>query len=757
MGVEGGGNMFPGVTLPFGVVKLGIDLQPPRGAGDPYSGYHAEGNITGFSMMHESGTGGAPKYGVVSQLPIVGDIENPLLNYAKPRSAPDEAKLGWYKAHLADDVTVELAASRHSGMIRHSFPADSRPKNVLVDVSHFLPSFRGMGIEQHYVEGAIKVHDDGSYTGSGVYNGGWNRGINWRIYFCGKFSSKPTFKTFSGTDEHVDTFDDEQEVSGSKRLGALFTFTPPGTDSGQLRKRSPWSVKRQESRFTVESKIGISWMSEEKACSFIDDEIPSGMNPFEQLVEIARSTWDREVLSKVETAETNRAVLEVLYSSLYGMFLLPSDRTGENPNWDSTEPYYDDIFTLWDIFRSHTPLFHILQPKRYTDFIRSLVDTWRFDGWLPDGRSSNFNGRIQGGTNADNVLADARLKGVRGVNWNDAYAAMVNNAENVPPNNNDPQAKDSSTKEGRGAIASWKAHGYITSNYSRSVSRASEYASNDFCVGQMAKSLGKMDDYEKYTNRSKFWRNHWDPRMSVYGFNGFLSPINKDGNFPATPQDPLSCNGCYWADPYYQAFPFEYSFGAHHDMKTMITYMGGDNKFIARLEKLFEPNANPGGDPKFGKTIFNPGNEPSFASPYLFNFVPGNQWRSVKTVRHIAKSYYNSGKTGLPGNSDAGAMQSWLLWAYFGLYPITGTTTFLIGAPMIPQFKIKLGEGRAFEVTARGGLDGYVQSLKVNGKDWNKGWVEWKDVFENGGKMEFVMGPEKTKWDTGDRPLWDLV
>lgn len=128
-------------------------------------------------MMHESGTGGAPKYGVVSQLPIVGDIENPLLNYAKPRSAPDEAKLGWYKAHLADDVTVELAASRHSGMIRHSFPADSRPKNVLVDVSHFLPSFRGMGIEQHYVEGAIKVHDDGSYTGSGVYNGGWNRGI----------------------------------------------------------------------------------------------------------------------------------------------------------------------------------------------------------------------------------------------------------------------------------------------------------------------------------------------------------------------------------------------------------------------------------------------------------------------------------------------------------------------------------------------------------------------------------------------------
>src|SRR5690606_11796251 len=134
------------------------------------------------------------------------------------------------------------------------------------------------------------------------------------------------------------------------------------------------------------------------------------------------------------------------------MFLIPSDRTGENPLWTSSEPYYDDIFTLWDLFRSHMPLWHILLPARYTGFLRSLVDTWRHDGYLPEARSSNFNGRVQGGSNADNVLADAYVKGVThpNLNWTEAFLAMQTDAEQIPVNNNDKMAKDSSTKEGRG-------------------------------------------------------------------------------------------------------------------------------------------------------------------------------------------------------------------------------------------------------------------------------------------------------------------
>lgn len=390
------------------------------------------------------------------------------------------------------------------------------------------------------------------------------------------------------------------------------------------------------------------------------------------------------------------------------------------------------------------------------------MDTWRFDGWLPDGRSSNYNGRVQGGTNADNVLADARVKGVTGVNWDDAYKAMVHNAEDVPPNPHpDPQAPDSSTQQGRGALPDWKAHGHITSRFSRAVSRASEYSLNDFSLSQVAKSLGKFHDHARYARRSKGWRNHWDRRMRIYGFSGFLSPVTPAGRFPGTPHNPLSCDGCYWGDPYYQATPFEYSFGAHHDMKTLIRYMGGDSAFVARLEKLFEPGARPNGNNRFGRTIFDPGNEPSFASPYLFNFVPGNQWRSVEHSRHISRTYYNAGNRGLPGNSDAGAMQSWVLWSIIGLYPITGTTTFLIGSPQMRDLKIDLGGGKKLEMKATGGDEDagnwFVQKLKVNGKDWNRSWVEWDDVFKNGGTMEFELGSKKTRWDTGKRPLWGVI
>jgi putative alpha-1,2-mannosidase len=147
---------------------------------------------------------------------------------------------------------------------------------------------------------------------------------------------------------------------------------------------------------------------------------------------------------------------------------------------------------------------HILQPVRYEEYIRSTIDIWRHDGYLPDGRSSNFNGRVQGGSNADNVLADAYAKGVRGsVNWEDGYKAMVKDAEVVPQNNNDKMAPDSSTKEGRGALPDWLAHGYITTKYSRSVSRASEYSLNDFALSQVAKGLGYTADAEKYLNRSR--------------------------------------------------------------------------------------------------------------------------------------------------------------------------------------------------------------------------------------------------------------
>lgn len=160
-----------------------------------------------------------------------------------------------------------------------------------------------------------------------------------------------------------------------------------------------------------------------------------------------------------------------------------------------------------------------------------------------------------------------------------------------------------------------------------------------------------------------------------------------------------------------------------------------------------------GGNPQFGRTIFNPGNEPSFGTPYLYNFVR-RQDLSVLRSRFVAKSYFSPTPDGLPGNSDAGAMESWLLWNMIGMYPLTGQTTFLIGSPWFDDLTIDLGGGRKLEITTTGGSEDsfYVQSLKVNGKRWDRNWVAWDDVFARGGRMDFELGPEPKVWDTGPLP-----
>jgi putative alpha-1,2-mannosidase len=153
------------------MVKLGPDLFTGT---DSYSGYQAKGNFTGFSMLHESGTGGAPKYGVVSQMPVLGNVTNPLADQTGTRLSPDESSVGYYKASLGSNITVELGATSRAGMYLYTFPSSSSTRNVIVDISHVLPSFRGMGLSQNYLGGDMSVtaQKDGSlqYQGSGSYD-----------------------------------------------------------------------------------------------------------------------------------------------------------------------------------------------------------------------------------------------------------------------------------------------------------------------------------------------------------------------------------------------------------------------------------------------------------------------------------------------------------------------------------------------------------------------------------------------------------
>lgn len=266
-----GGNTFPGVSRPLGMVKLGPDLY--TGA-DAYSGYQPGGNFTDFSMLHESGTGGAPKYGVVSQMPVA----NPLSGAVNDtRAAPDRSEVGYYRAVLGSGTTVELAASHRAGLYQYTFPRGRVPSHV-VDVSHLLSSYRGQGLEQRYLSGNITVRRRRrrppprlEYSGFGTYDNvspffprpslrlpprsharppkGWNRADQWTVFFCGRFDAPGTFRTFVGVDGLSDRLAEYAAEPGyesrSARLGAVLRLPP---DARRLARRRLLRLRRRRLR-----------------------------------------------------------------------------------------------------------------------------------------------------------------------------------------------------------------------------------------------------------------------------------------------------------------------------------------------------------------------------------------------------------------------------------------------------------------------------------------------------------------------------
>lgn len=408
----GGGDIFVGGALPFGVVKMGIDTWEQNVSfAQLNGGWTPEGLVTGISMMHEHGTGGAPKYGVVAQMPLT-TVEDPVnildnTTYWQRRVGGDTARVGYYATEFENGIAVELSAARHAGIVQYSFPEDGE-KHVLVDVSHYIPAPGDDHSSQMFLGGEIAV-EGAQYTGFTTTGGGFGQGAPFTVYFCGEFDSEPQqARTFRG--RNTDPMSRYHTFSNGPVGQAVFSAESINAEtSGPMNDRvgAIFSFSSEEGN-QVKSRVGISFISTEKACSFKDGEIPSW--DLNDTVTAAVEEWNRDVFSRIQVPtdeSANRTNLVLLYSSLYFMHLMPSDRTGENPLWESEEPSWDDFYALWDTFRCTVSLYHLIQPEAYESQIRSLIDIWRHDGYMPDTRSGNWNGLVQGGSDADNVLADA--------------------------------------------------------------------------------------------------------------------------------------------------------------------------------------------------------------------------------------------------------------------------------------------------------------------------------------------------------------
>jgi len=416
---------------------------------------------------------------------------------------------------------------------------------------------------------------------------------------------------------------------------------------------------------------------------------------------------------------------------------MPTNRTGENPLWKSSAPYYDDFYALWDTYRTVHPLLTLVWQNRQVDIVNSLIDIYKFDKYMPDARSGNENGRTQGGSNCDLIIADAFVKELKGIDYETAYKAMLKNAE-VPPGNDE-------RKEGRGGIPDYNKLGFISTTYERSASRTIEYGNCDWAIAQLAKGLGKINDYNKYKKRASNWENLWNSDKSYKGSNGFIWPKDRDGKW-ATDLEVTTFGS--WNGYYYESNPWEYTLSIPQDVNRLIERCGGKEAFVNRLDTTFQTNCQT----DWGVCLYNVSNEPGFLSPCLYIWA-GLPHKTTDLVRKIINKNYSTTKSGIPGNDDSGAMSSWLAFHLMGIYPNAGQDVYLITAPQFNKTTITMDNGKIVEIIAKNltNTNLYIQSAVLNGKTLDQAWFKHTDI-KDGGKLEMVMGSKPSTWGSLNPP-----
>lgn len=714
IGSEGLGRVFIGPCTPFGMVRPSPDCTP-----DPNSGWlPMPERVDGFAQVHVSGTGGGPKYGNILVQPFTGFLD--CIDIFSQRK--DEIILpAYYSTTFADNgIKTEITASDRTSAYRFTYPG-SADKGLKIDAGFFLgespvPDAREA---QQFVGSEIQVLSNTEVSGYSRIRGGWNNGRAYTVYFYAKsdvpFAEASTWKGY-------EIGSAKAQFDSGKKTGALLNF-PENID-------------------TVNLRIGISFISPLKAK--YNYELESEGRTFDDIRAESLDKWEKEMQKIQVHPDTPEREKRMLYTALYHTMLMPSDRTGENPLWtDPGVPYYDDFYALWDTYRTSMPLLAIIAPDRLAGIVNSLVNIGKRDGFMPDARSGNSNGRTQGGSNADVVIADACVKDIPGIDYDAALKQMIHDAT-VPPGGNEEA-------EGRGGLREYLSLGYIPHGIARAGNRTVEYSLCDFAIAQTARKLGKDDIADKYMKQSESWKNLWRPDYEHDEARGFIMPRDAQGNWldsipfghsktqhPKFKYTPLTFEGPWyrpwWDMFFYEASSWEYSLSIPHDVPGLIEKCGGPEAFERRLDTFFE------------KDYFNVNNEPSFMSPCLYHWI-GRPDKSGDRIKAIIEKNYSDSPKGLPGNDDSGAMSSWLIFNMAGLYPNAGHDYYLIHSPILRSTTFRLPEGRNFTITAEGLSDEnrYITGAYLNGEPYESSTLKHSDLAK-GGELRLMMGQRVGDW-----------
>lgn len=692
IGSGGHGHVFVGANVPYGMVQVGP--QQIRDSWDWCSGYqYSDTLVIGFSHTHLSGTG-------------IGDLGDILLMpydpaktiysseymprkkteavhvYAHLDHAKEVVTPGYYSLEMPDyGVNVRLTATARTGLHEYTFTADTSA--ILVDLCS------GIGWDG-VTDWELTVKDE-------THIEGYRRSSGWAedhtYWFAAEFSEPVIGQT--------------TEIITDKESATALLFDT--------------SVNKK-----IFVKVGISPVSAENAWENLRAEQPEW--DFEGVRAAAKASWN-EKLGLIDIEPMDEKQCKIFYTSLYHTMISPSvfsdvngEYRGADGNVYSDEHEQYTIFSLWDTYRTASPLMTIIDGEKAASVASTFMNIYNQQGKLPVWHLAGNETNCMIGNPGVIVMADLILKGF----VKDVPAALE-------------AMKASSMLDERGQEL-LKVYGYIPFDKSaelETVSKAMEFAIADACLAKVAREYGDTEAAGYFGERSQSWKKHYDPSV------GFVRGRASDGSW-RTPFDEFKA--LHMQSDFTEGNAWQYTWLVPQDPQGLIEILGGQDAFIAKLDQFFvaEGDLGPNANDVTGLVgQYAHGNEPSHHIAYFYNYV-GQPYKCAEKVRHIMDELYFDNHEGVCGNEDAGQMSAWYVLSSLGLYQVDPAKgEFQFGSPAMKKAVVNVGGGRTFTVVAENNSPEniYIQSATLNGKALDRTYVTYEEIMA-GGVLEFVMGPQ---------------
>ncbi|WP_082711770.1 GH92 family glycosyl hydrolase [Burkholderia singularis] len=695
------GGTFPGATTPFGMVQwspMTPSIKPGGGKDTPVGYVYTENTIIGFPLTQMSGSGCDGNSG---ELPIMPTFDPAAVasNLVKPvanfKHENETASPGYYRVVLNDGIKAELTATTRTGFGRFTFPANTQPATLVIDATRTNT--------KPATQGSIGYSGNDALSGSTV-GGGFCGARNYTVYFYIQF------------DRNIDK---------------------SATDLGKGNAKVRFAAKSGP----VLMKVALSYVSVANAKQNLDAENPAKNWDFDGVRKAADQTWNNR-LNTIQVSGGSMLDKRKFYTALYHSMLSPnvnSDVNGEYIGFDQkihrvtgNRTQYVN-YSNWDTYRSLMPLLGMLFPRETSDMLQSLVTDAEQCGAIPRWSPINVDQGIMPGDSGVPAVVGGYAFGATRFDTASAlkYMKLAGNKRVVRcgstiPRDGDDRMNDHLTRGYVSLSRGWWA-GSLTP----------EFSTVDFAIASFAKSLGDETAYRQFLARAAQWKNMYNVQQKQ------ILPRYDDGSWNLSPvanQDMVEGNA------------EQYTWMMTHDTRELFALSGGNDAVVKRLDAYFS-NLNAGMSPPH----FYIGNEPSFSSPWLYNWA-GAPWRTQKVVRDIINGnaderidpVFNDGPGGLPGNDDLGAVSSWYVWAALGAYPaIQSVGGLALHSPVFDKAVVRWADGHKqliINTTGNGAQSRYIQSATLNGAALDAPWVWLKDDLRKVARLDIALGSAPSQW-----------